>query len=163
MPLIHGITGTQGEDTPDTSGPWELLCNVQSYGEALNPVYPYRTLWGAFAGAGHEFAHADARPTGSWHIGAVLRAGTVSVDRLEFAHRQADGAATVTQCSAEVAQRVSGDLLWVRPSQSKAEADGRVSIHIGPLRCAGVRLRVDAISAEGEHPGISDFQLYGFF
>jgi hypothetical protein len=162
-PLITGITGIQGEDAPETSGPWELVCNAQSYGEAFNAVYPYRTLWGAFAGAGHEFATAQARPAGPWHIGAVLRAGTVSVDRLEFAHRAVDGAAMVTQCSAEIAQRAGGDLRWSRLPQVKTDADGRVSIRIGPVRCAGVRLRVDSISAEGEYPGISGFQLYGFF
>jgi hypothetical protein len=163
-PLISGVTGIQGEDTPETSGPWSFVCSVASYGEIFNPQYPYRTLWSAFAGLGHEFATADERPPCPWHIGAVLGAGIVTIDRLEFAHRQSSSAARITQCTAELATRSADNTLsWHVPAQDAQHDPEGVVIRIGFRKCAGARIRVDAISETGTHPGATEFQLFGFF
>lgn len=162
-PLIVGITGIQGEDAPETSGPWELVCNAQSYGEAFNSPSPYYTLWAGFAGGDCAYATAAERPSLPWHIGAVLRSGTARVERVEFGQRPGSDVAQIASVCVEIAKRSNNGLVWSRPQQVIDLTSTPCVVRFSPVKCAGVRLRVDELGVGGKHPGITAFQLFGVY
>lgn len=161
--LITGVTGIQGEDTPTTSGPWELSASVPSYGEANNAPLPYYTAWAGFAGARLSFATADERPDPGWTIGAALsdRAAQAQFERVEFGQRLGNDAAQITEAGIEIAQAFGSKIVWVKWAPV-VFADGRGNAVFQRVMGWGIRIRVDKISESGKHPGVSGVQVFGF-